>query len=411
MITRTIWLQLLAFALVALVGVTYVGFRYAGFENLIGRGGYPVRVQMTDSGGVFSGAAVTYRGVSVGSVGELRLTDYGVETTLDIDQDAPPIPADTDVFVRNLSAIGEQFVDIVPRTDGGPFLDESSVIPPDRVQTPVPIQKLIGSVNAFAGSVPPEPLRIVVNELGTAFDGTSLALQKIIDTSDTFTAAAVEALPQTRTLIRDSRTVLATQNDVAGSFENIASDLLLVAEQLERSDPDIRRLFETGPAAGYELSKLLRESGDDLGRLIANLLTVAQIQEPRQDGLRQVLATYPELASAIPTLAPGDGTAHLGLVVNLDDPPPCEVGYEDTVHRAGTDVTNIPVNKKAFCAEPPGSPTNVRGAQNVPGAATPMAAGFQQGVAASSADSALPIGAPLGSEAPMGSPAEILTAG
>lgn len=416
MISRTTWIKLAGFALVALVGVLYVGFRYAGFENLLGSSTYPVRVQMTDPGGIFTDADVTYRGVSVGSVGPLRLSGDGVEATLDIDEDAPPIPADTDVVVRNLSAIGEQFVDIVPRTDGGPFLEAGSVVPVDRVRIPVPVERLIGSVDALAASVPQDSLRTVVDELGVAFDGTAQPLAKILDTTDTFTTAAREALPQTLTLLRDGRTVLSTQNEVAGQFADISRDLKLVGEQLEESDPDIRRLFETGPAAGYELSKLLRDSGDDLGRLISNLLTISRVAEPRQENLRQILATYPGMASGIPTLAPGDGTAHLGVVLNVNDPPSCTAGYEGTVHRPGTDVENTPVNKKAYCAEPPGSPTTVRGAQNVPGAATPMAAGFQQhgadsGHAASGSPATDVPGAPLGSEAPMGSPAEILVAG
>jgi phospholipid/cholesterol/gamma-HCH transport system substrate-binding protein len=413
-ITRTTWLQLVAFLVVTLLGVTYVGFRYAGFENLLGSATYPLRVQMTDPGGIFTDADVTYRGVSVGRVGPLRLTADGVQATLDIDKDAPRIPADTDVVIRNLSAIGEQFVDIVPRRDGAPFLEAGSVVPASQVRIPVPIQQLIGSVDALAASVPKDSLRTVVDELGTAFDGTAQPLQKIIDTTDTFTAAARDALPQTRTLLRDGRTVLSTQNDVSGSFKDISADLKLVAEQLAKSDPDIRRLFETGPAAGYELSKLLRASGDDLGELIRNLLTISRIAQPRQDEIRQILATYPAQSSTIPTITPGDHTAHLGVVLNVNDPPACTAGYQDTVHRPGTDVENVPVNKEAFCAEPPGSPSDVRGAQNVPGAATPKAAGSQQDAAdvgpAGSTPAGL-VGAPLGSEAPMGSPAEILAAG
>lgn len=409
MITRTTWLQLIGFALVALVGVGYVGFRYAGFADIVGSSTYPVRVQMTESGGIFPDADVTYRGVSVGRVGPMRLTDSGVEVTLDINRSAPPIPADVDAHVRNLSAIGEQFVDLVPAVDAAPYLAAGSTIPASRVSVPVPIQDLITSFDGLARSVPQDSLRTVVDELGTAFDGTARPLQKIIDTTDAFTAEAERALPQTLQLIRDGRTVLVTQNDLAGSFRGISADLKLLAEQLERSDPDIRRLFETGPAAGYELSKLLRGSGDDLGRLISNLLTVSRIQQPRQAGLRQILVTYPVVAASLATIVPYDGTAHLGLVLNADDPPPCQKGYEDTERRPGADVTDIPANKKAYCAEPPGSPTDVRGAQNVPGAATPKAAGFQHD-SADPVPAAHQLGAPLGSEAPMGSPAEILTA-
>ena len=176
MLTRTTWLQLLGFALVTLLGVGYVGFRYAGFANLLGSATYPVTVEMADPGGIFTGADVTYRGVSVGRVGPLTPTAGGLAMTLDIDSDAPPIPADTDVVVRHLSAIGEQFVDVVPRDDAGPYLAGGSVVAADRVRVPVPIPQLIDSVDALAASVPRESLRTVVDELGTSFDGTAQPL-------------------------------------------------------------------------------------------------------------------------------------------------------------------------------------------------------------------------------------------
>jgi phospholipid/cholesterol/gamma-HCH transport system substrate-binding protein len=57
----------------------------------------------------------------------------------------------------------------------------------------------------------------------------------------------------------------------------------------------------------------------------------------------------------------------------LFDPYACVRGYQGTIRRSGTDTTPIPANRDAFCAEPPGSSTDVRGAQNVPRAGTPAA--------------------------------------
>jgi phospholipid/cholesterol/gamma-HCH transport system substrate-binding protein len=371
MITRTVRLQLIAFLLVAALGVGYAGFRYAGLGNLFGATTYPVRLQLAQSGGIFTGADVTYRGVSVGRVGPLTLIPDGVEAQLDINRDAPPIPADLDAAVHNLSAIGEQYVDLQPTSDGGPVLDAGSVIPMSRTSTPVPIEDLVVSLDDFVRSVPLDSLRTVVDQLGAAFEGTAQPLQKILDTTNAFTADAVDALPQTLALIRDGRTVLTTQNDVAGDFQSFSHDLSLLADQLAKSDPDLRRLLVTGPDVSNEVVGLLRESGPGLSQLLADLLTVSRVAEPRQDGLRQLLVTYPGVASNGYTALPGDGTAHLGLVVNVFDPYPCVQGYEGTPHRSGSDVGPGALNEDAYCAEPPGSPINVRGAQNVPHAATP----------------------------------------
>ncbi|WP_219412786.1 MlaD family protein [Pseudonocardia nigra] len=405
MITRTVRFQLIAFLLVAVLGVAYAGFRYGGFGDLFGATTYPVRVQLAASGGIFTGADVTYRGVSVGRVGPLRLTESGVEVQLDIDRDAPAIPADVDAAVHNLSAIGEQYVDLVPARDGGPFLEAGSVIPVERTSTPVPIEELVAGVDDLARSVPLDSLRTVVDELGTAFTDTAQPLQKILDTTNDFTEDAVEALPQTLTLLRDGRTVLSTQNELAGSFQNFSRDLRLLAEQLVESDPDFRRLLVTGPEVSAELVALLDESGPGLSQLVADLLTVSRVAEPRQDALRQLLVTYPGVASNAYTVAPGDGTAHLGLVLNVFDPLPCADGYEDTPHRPGNDVRDIPVNEDAYCAEPPGSPSAVRGAQNVPRAETPM----PPATARPGPDHSLPAGsAPVASTPPLSTPAQIL---
>lgn len=367
MITPRVRWQLAAFVLVALLGLGYVGVRYLGAGPLLGAGDYTVTLQLRESGGIFTGADVTYRGVSVGRVGPLRLTPDGVEARLDIDGVAPVIPADLDAAVRNLSAIGEQFVDLRPVRADGPVLRDGSVIPASRVAVPVPVEDLVLHLDTLVRSVPLDSLRVVVDELGTGLDGTGPALQSLLDNTDVFTRDAVANLPQTLALIRDGRVVLRTQNEQAGAITSFSRDLALLAAQLRSSDPDLRRLIETTPQAATQAGGLIGDSGEQLGTLLADLRTVAGVALPRQDGLRQILATYPFVAaSADSSILPGDGYVHLGLVLTGFDPLACVHGYQDTPRRSGTDVSATPVNTEARCAEPSGSPTGVRGAQNVP---------------------------------------------
>lgn len=374
MITTRVRLQLLAFVIVTVLGVGYVSFRYLGAGALFGAGPYPVTLQLTDSGGIFTGADVTYRGVSVGRVGPLRLTTQGVDAQLEIDPDAPPIPADSDAVVSNLSVIGEQFVDLQPVRRDGPTLRAGSVIPASRTSTPVPIGDLIAHLDIFLRSVPLDSLRTVVRELGTAVTGTGADLQILLDSTDAFTRDAIAALPQTVTLIRDGRVVLQTQNEQSSAIISFSRDLALLAAQLRSSDPDLRRLIATAPQFADQTSGLLRESGTQIGQLLADLLTVSRVALPRQAALRHLLSVYPVVTGGTDSsVVPDDGFAHLGLALNLFDPYACVRGYQGTIRRPGTDTTPIPANRDAFCAEPPGSPTDVRGAQNVPRAGTPAA--------------------------------------
>src|SRR5436190_20916260 len=137
MLTKRVRLQLIAFAVIASVAVVYALFRFANLGAVFGANGYTVKMQLADSGGIFSNAEVTYRGFNVGRVGDLRLTKNGLEADLHIDPDAPAIPADLEAFVSNRSAVGEQYVDLRPKSAGGPVLSAASVIPADRTKTPV----------------------------------------------------------------------------------------------------------------------------------------------------------------------------------------------------------------------------------------------------------------------------------
>jgi phospholipid/cholesterol/gamma-HCH transport system substrate-binding protein len=159
MITRTMRWQLLALLLVTLVGVGYTGFRYANFGAIFGATTYPVTMKLADSGGIFTGADVTYRGVSVGRIGPLTLTADGVDAQLDLERGGPEIPADLTAAVRNLSAIGEQYVDLQPAGDSGPDLESGSVIPLTRVSTPVQVDQVVSSLDGFVRSVPLESSR------------------------------------------------------------------------------------------------------------------------------------------------------------------------------------------------------------------------------------------------------------
>ena len=373
MLTRTVRLQLVAFFVIAVVAVAYALIRFTDLPKVFGAEGYTARMELVDSGGIFSNAEVTYRGVNVGRVGELRLTKSGLEVDLNIDSGAPDIPADLDAVVANRSAVGEQFVDLRPRSDKGPFLSGSSVIPADRTAIPLGTDTVITGLDQLATSVPTEDLRTVVDELDNAFAGTGGDLQVLLDNASTLTKGFREHLPQTIDLINSGGTVLDTQAFESGNIKAFSGDLRLLAEQLKTSDPDLRALIVAAPKATDQVTGLLRESGQGLSVVFANLLTTSNLLVTRQDGLEQALVAYPVVAVGSKTVAPGDGTAHLGLVLNLFDPPSCVKGYEETKRRDGNDETAGAPNFGAYCAEPVGSPIDVRGSQNAPYGGKPVA--------------------------------------
>jgi phospholipid/cholesterol/gamma-HCH transport system substrate-binding protein len=362
MITRFVRIQLIAFVVVSALCVTYLGIKYVRLGSLIGQGGYTVTMQLAESGGIFSNAEVTYRGITVGRVGELRLIPDGVEVDLGIDHGSPPIPADLHAVVANRSAVGEQYVDLRPNTSAGPFLADGSVIPKDRTGTPLPVDTVLLNLDKLVSSVPVDSLRIVVDELYTAFEGTGPQLQTMLDATSALTGTATEHLPQTLDLIRDGEIVLGTLNDKGSALASFSRDLRLLSEQLNASDPHIRALIQASPDISAELSALLRDAGPGLSRFMADMLLVNQeVLLPRQENLKIPLIAYPIVAAGGYSVLNPDGFAQMSLAINSFDPPPCTGGYQATVKREGIENQPLPLNLGVNCAEPIGTAVDVRG--------------------------------------------------
>ncbi|MGP4000570.1 MCE family protein [Streptomyces sp. 8N706] len=366
MITRSVKAQLLAFATMTAVGVSYVGAEYAGLADRVVDRGYRVRADFADSGGIFSGAEVTYRGVPVGRVGDLSLGKTGgvsVELRL---EDGPRIPSDTLAVVANRSAVGEQYVDLQPRARSAPYLEDGSTIARRHTRTPLPTTSMILSVDRLVKSVDKRDLRVTVDELGKAFSGTGPHLSRLVDSGNALTESATEALPETIRLIEDSRTVLKTQADKGSAIKSFSRDLADLSGQIKDSDGDIRRLMDGGTSAAHELDSLLKANRKALPVLLGNLISGGQITLARLPGVEQSLVTFPVVVAGSFTVLPGDGTSHFGMMLNADEPPPCRQGYGSTQKRDPKDTRERQANYSARCTAPRGSKTSVRGAQNVP---------------------------------------------
>jgi phospholipid/cholesterol/gamma-HCH transport system substrate-binding protein len=379
----------IVFLIAGALAIGYVGLNYADLGGYVGyRDYYVVQADLAEAGGLAENADVTYRGTSVGRVGELHLTGDGVLADLKIKKSAPRIPARTRAVVANRSAIGEQYIDLRPATSAGPFLAAGSVIPRASTATPAPVTDLLTSLNDLAESVPTEALRTVVGELGRAFAGQGPNLQVLLDESRSLTRAANENAGPTTSLIGDGETVLRTQNEEAASLKAFGRNARLLSEQLRTSDPAFRELVSTAPGAAGEFRTLVRALDPSLSVLVANLLTTSNLLEPRGDGLEQLLAKLPDAVASGKSVVQ-DGKLNFGMVTTFFDPPNCTSGYGGTKYRNGLDTSPAPaLNTAAHCAAPPSSGINVRGAANAPRAPVPAAA--RAGSVLSSGSPALP---------------------
>src|ERR1700758_4326829 len=128
MLTRFVRIQLAIFAIVGTLGVIAMVLFYIQAPTLLGIGRMTVTLELPATGGLYQFSNVTYRGVQLGKVTSVGLTPTGAKATLSLGT-SPKVPADLTAKVLSVSAVGEQYVDLQPRTDSptAPTLHDGSV--------------------------------------------------------------------------------------------------------------------------------------------------------------------------------------------------------------------------------------------------------------------------------------------
>ncbi|MBO9520551.1 MAG: MCE family protein [Nocardioidaceae bacterium] len=356
MLTDRLWLSLIGVIAVLVLTVAYL------FNNVLDtpilRGTKTVKVELPQTGGLFTGSAVTYRGVKVGKVSSIKLAEDGVVASVVIS--APDdIPVDSLVKVRSLSPVGEQYLDFQPRTSKGPFLRDGSVIPATSTDLPKTLASTVIAVNKLLDQIDATQLHTLLTELSTGLAGTGQDLGKLVDQGSVLLADLNRLWPETDRLIANGGTVLDIGTDKANEIRQLATSSRQFAAFLKSYDPRLRRTLDTAPAQVRQLQLLVDDIGAKLPPFLGQAVRFSDLFRPYSPHLGALLATY----------APGLGTLstaiHGGFLNILGIPQRPTGCYYGTPVRDPRSTERRPLVSDKHC--PASQPNLQRGAAHAPG--------------------------------------------
>jgi phospholipid/cholesterol/gamma-HCH transport system substrate-binding protein len=370
LLTRFVRNQLIIFTIASIVGVTVMIFTYMQLPALLGIGHIQVTLELPAAGGLYRFSNVTYRGVQVGEVREVQLTEKGAEAKLTLGT-SPKIPADLQAEVRSVSAVGEQYVDLRPRTDSGPFLQNGSVIAMADTTIPQHVGPMLDQVSKLVDSIPENRLSDLLDESFKGLNGAGDDFQSLIDSSSNITDYLNDVSDQSRALIDDSGPLLDSQAETTDAIRTWARSLAGVTEQVALDDPKVRAILQRGPGFAQEVSQLLTQVKPTLPVLLANLTTLGQIFVTYNPALEQLLVLLPGVIAAQQSFGlPKNNPVGLPLsdfTLTVADPNSCTVGFlPPSQWRNPADTNTIDTPDGLYCKLPQDSPLAVRGARNYP---------------------------------------------
>ncbi|GFG69945.1 MCE family protein [Mycolicibacter senuensis] len=380
MLNKRIMAQLAVFIAISLIGGSIMAFRYMELPNLLlGVGRYEVTVQLPKTGGLYKNSNVTYRGVEVGRVENVAMTDTGVSAVLAL-KSGVRIPADLDAEVHSQSAIGEQYVTLVPRSGAGPLLTDGDVIPVERTVLPPDINELLDATNRGLRAIPRDDLRTAVGEAKTAVGGLGPELSRFVKGSTRLAIDAHENLESLTSLIDQSTPLLNTQIDTSDSIQRWAANLAGVTEQLRAQDAAATDLIKNGASGVDQARQLFDSLQPTLPIVLANLVSVGDVAVAYQPNLEQVLVLLPPLTEILQgaglanrNTKQGYRGAYLSFNLNVNLPPPCLTGYLPARQARAASLEDFPDRPEGelYCRIPQDAMFNVRGARNLPCATRP----------------------------------------
>ena len=369
MLTRFVRNQLIIFTTVSVIGIGVMATAYLQVPTLLGFGRITVTLDLPAAGGLYRFSNVTYRGSQVGKVVAIEPTAQGARATLSL-VSAPHIPADLQAQVRSVSAIGEQYVELRPRTDSGPYLQDGSVIPLRDTTIPQRVGPMLDQLSALLGSIPKDSLAQLLDQSSQGLGGAGYDLGSLIDSSSRVVGDLNSSAEQTRQLVEDSEPLLDSQVQTSDAIRLWAHSLAGVTEQLTTNDPQIRGLLQRGPASFGEVTRLFEQVKPTLPVLLANLTSIGQVGVTYHASLEQLLVLLPPLTAMFIGAGPHNNYVGQGLGdfrLTQGDPPPCTVGYlPPNQWRSPADTSPVDTPDGLYCKLPQDSPIAVRGARNYP---------------------------------------------
>lgn len=370
MIDRLAKIQLSIFAVITVITLSVMAIFYLRLPATFGIGTYGVSADFVAGGGLYKNANVTYRGVAVGRVESVGLNPNGVTAHMRLNS-GTAIPSNVTATVRSVSAIGEQYIDLVPpENPSSTKLRNGFRIQRQNTRIGQDVADLLRQAETLLGSLGDTRLRELLHEAFIATNGAGPELARLIESARLLVDEANANYPQVSQLVDQAGPFLQAQIRAGGDIKSLADGLARFTWQLRAADPRLRDTLADAPDAIDEANTAFSGIRPSFPALAASLANLGRVGVIYHKSIEQLLVVFPALFAAIITSAggvPQDEGAKLDFKIDLHDPPPCMTGFlPPPLVRSPADESVREIPRDMYCKTAQNDPSTVRGARNYP---------------------------------------------
>jgi len=325
MLTRFIRSQLIIFLILTVLALLALGLFYLRLPSVAGIGQYQLKVELPAAGGLYRTANVTYRGATIGKVTGIEPTEKGALATLSI-SDKFKVPVDSTANVHSVTAVGEQYIDLVSEGSQNQYFQAGQTITKSTI--PQPIGPALDNAYKALAALPTDKIPGLLDETALAVGGLGPTLQRLVDNTQSFVTELKNNITDIDDIVDNAPPIFDSQVVSADSIYTWAANLNSLTRQAKQQDAALSSALREGAPTAERLNTLFVDVQDSLPQTVANLEIIIEMLKRYNKGVEQALVLLPQAAAAGESVsAPFPGEAVISFALTINQPPPCLTGY------------------------------------------------------------------------------------
>ena len=236
------------------------------------------------------GGDVKVKGVLVGRIQSVALSDDGTAVVELLIDEEHRFPDDSSLEIRSKTVFGQKWVELIPGPGtSGPYLSAGSVIPDERTTEPLEFELALQLGHDLLSEIPLQDLSRVLRSLAQGFSGQEGDARTALDRG----LVALRAVNARSDRLDLSLRQLAEFSEWLNDNDDAVIDLMSSVDSANRAlvgaAPEFESSLDSVPAALNDVAGFQERTEAELGRLVENGATLAEIVAARSDQLTDIV--------------------------------------------------------------------------------------------------------------------------
>ena len=194
--------------------------------------------------------------------------------------------------VHSVSAIGEQYVDLVSTGNVNQYLRDGQTIATGTV--PSEIGPALDAANRGLAVLPKDKIDSLLTEASQAVGGLGPALQRLVDSTTAIASDFRDNLNPVNDIIAHSAPILDSQVNSGDAIEAWSANLNSIGAQAAEQDAALRSGLQQAAPTADQLNAVFSDVQDSLPQTLANLEIVIDMLKRYHNGVEQALVILPQ---------------------------------------------------------------------------------------------------------------------